>query len=226
MTLSTNNSRSAAAHHQLSEPIPMPTAPKDEVVVDLASLNESELRSLASRDPFLFHSIPSVHRDWPTLKDGAEGLSGYYAPVSQRGLSTSGRDAAGDDDGNDGAAATPTAPPAGTQRAARRSSRRSTAFNSEGSSSFVSRKSRVSTECHASLIMEDLLEDEDFLRSSTSSGFDSSVEDLGLDLDFDLEVEDLMDSLMSLGVEDDDDDAGQGRRSSCKFERRSTYTLG
>mmetsp|Transcript_35921 Transcript_35921/g.65891 ORF Transcript_35921/g.65891 Transcript_35921/m.65891 type:complete len:151 (-) Transcript_35921:230-682(-) len=99
-----------------SQTMRVPTATtKPTVEIDLTHLSESDLSSLQQKDPFMYHSIPSIHKARLYLKD-----------IDHSTL------------------VAPKAPQA---------------------SSIVSRKSRVSTECHMDVLLEDLLhlDDEEFL---------------------------------------------------------------
>ena len=72
-------------------------------------LSENALITLRTKDPFMYHSIPEVHRATFTLQEVE-----YANTISSQ------------------------------------------------ASSIVTRKSRVSTECHPSLLMEEFLHDEEF----------------------------------------------------------------
>jgi len=77
--------------------------------MDMRRLSENDLKTLRSKDPFMYYSIPEVHRATFTLQEVeyAKTISPQTSPV-------------------------------------------------------VTRKSRVSTECHPSLLMEELLQREEF----------------------------------------------------------------
>lgn len=78
--------------------------------LDLRCLSLADVQTLRTQDPFMYHSIPAVHKATLAL------LELDYAKNAL------------------------------TQ-----------------ASSLVSRKTRISTECHASLLMEDLFDDEEFI---------------------------------------------------------------
>jgi hypothetical protein len=77
--------------------------------MDMRRLSENALITLRTKDPFMYHSIPEVHRATFTLQEVE-----YANTISSQ------------------------------------------------ASSIVTRKSRVSTECHPSLLMEEFLHDEEF----------------------------------------------------------------
>ena len=83
--------------------------------MNMCCLSENALKTLRTKDPFMYHSIPEVRRATFTLQEVE------YAKII-----------------------------------------------SSQASSIVTRKSRVSTECHSSLLMEEFLHDEEFqsLRSA------------------------------------------------------------
>ena len=142
---------------------------EESVTIDLSSLSMDDLRSLESSDPFLFHSIPEVHRARLAFKE--VDLCSF--DFSERGADES-RNSISNDSSNTAGAGSP-------RRPSRRFSSRTTGstLNSSTSSlasSIVSRKSRVSTECHVSLIMDDLLDFDDDMISLGNSA--SDVDDL------------------------------------------------
>jgi len=104
-----------------------------QVVLDLSTLSENDLRTLQTQDPFMYHSIPSVHQARLFLRevDHPEALSAAAASVIVQ------------------------------DHTSRLSSRSSSACSSLNSS-LVSRKSRLTTECHINLLIEDDELDEEF----------------------------------------------------------------
>jgi len=89
--------------------IPMPKQEKPQETIDLSHMSDDDIRSLKTQDPFMYHSIPSVHKAMLSL----EKVDHSEARTSQ----------------------SPASP----------------------KSSIVSRKSRISTECHISVFMDEIM---------------------------------------------------------------------
>ena len=109
-----------------SESIRVPTFRREHhQEMDIRCLSENDLETLWTKDPFMYHSIPSAHRAAFTFQE----VDNATTILSQLNC-------------------------------------------------IVTRKSRVSKECHPCLIMEELLQDEEFesLRSSLVNHLVSSVE--------------------------------------------------
>lgn len=64
--------RSAMSSRQVPEVLRVPTfkavAPRA-IEIDVSKLDEAELRTLKKKDPFLYHSIPAVHKATLSLND-------------------------------------------------------------------------------------------------------------------------------------------------------------
>lgn len=127
-----------ATNHTI-QTVPIPAAnnimmKQESQEVDISHLSEDDLRTLQKEDPFMYHSIPAVHKAKLSLKDVEQSKA---RPIS---------------------------------------------------SSIVSRKTRLSTECHVSLILDDLfLDDEEFMQGMDDcEGFDA--------------FDDLLESLTSLSL--------------------------
>jgi hypothetical protein len=115
MNQSQTNNRPESTLMNQSQTMCVPTATtKPTTEIDLSHLSENDLSSLQQKDPFMYHSIPSVHKARLYLKD-----------IDHSKL---------------------------------------VATRDPQASSIVSRKSQVSTECHLSVLLEDLdLNDEEFM---------------------------------------------------------------
>lgn len=109
-----------------SESIRVPTFRREHhQEMDIRCLSENDLETLWTKDPFMYHSIPSAHRAAFTFQE----VDNATTILSQLNC-------------------------------------------------IVTRKSRVSTECHPCLMMEELLQDEEFEshRSALVNRLVSSVE--------------------------------------------------
>mmetsp|Transcript_15797 Transcript_15797/g.26975 ORF Transcript_15797/g.26975 Transcript_15797/m.26975 type:complete len:144 (+) Transcript_15797:124-555(+) len=106
---------------------PLATSARSSAEIDLRDLSEADLNSLQRKDPFMYHSIPSIHKAKLFNKD-----------IDHSNLTTQESE------------------------------------NDDLTSSIVSRKSRISTECHMSVLMEDLLniDDDEFSLECEKNGFD------------------------------------------------------
>eukprot|EP00581_Thalassiosira_minuscula_P007101 CAMPEP_0183702912 /NCGR_PEP_ID=MMETSP0737-20130205/857_1 /TAXON_ID=385413 /ORGANISM="Thalassiosira miniscula, Strain CCMP1093" /LENGTH=139 /DNA_ID=CAMNT_0025929595 /DNA_START=189 /DNA_END=608 /DNA_ORIENTATION=- len=115
------------------------TAAKSPAKINIRDLSEADLKSLQRKDPFMYHSIPSVHKAKLLNKDID------HSKLAQKETGDAGTDSDADADLN---------------------------------SSMVSRKSRISTECHMSVMIEDLLnmDGEEFRLECEGEGFDFDFE--------------------------------------------------
>ena len=112
--------------------------------IDVSLLGESQLRDLQIQDPFLYHSIPEVHRARYCNRDVDCAAVRSSCPAS------------------------------------------------------VERRSRVSTECHTSLLLEEILNDEEFKSSAAGEG------------DFQCDLIDLLRGVVaSVGAPDEPSNAAQ-----------------